>query len=119
MEMNNNQIDYTAKGRVFLGAVENGEIKLTPLGFEFEYSNRRIGKNLNFPWHTIVKVELDVSLRGKVGSQFGLYLNTNSKIRFSSKDSGAILKRIGQQIGTDKLVRSRSLLAPLVDGLKL
>lgn len=118
MDKEKNHEDYTAKGRIFLGAVENGTIKLSGSGFEFVYSNPRIGKNVFYAWTDIVKVELDISLRGKVGTQFGLYLKNNSKVRFTSKDSGALLKRIGQHIGTDKMVRSHSLLAPLVDGLK-
>lgn len=91
---NNSEIFYETKGTAYLGVVENGKIILGDAGFEFEYKNPRRGQNIFFTWSSIKSAEVDVSISGKLGQQFSLILDTQAKVRFSSKDSGSILKKL-------------------------
>ena len=78
--------------------VENGKIILGDAGFEFEYKNPRRGQNIFFTWSSIKSAEVDVSISGKLGQQFSLILDTQAKVRFSSKDSGSILKKVADYL---------------------
>ena len=97
---NNSEIFYETKGTAYLGVVENGKIILGDAGFEFEYKNPRRS------------AEVDVSISGKLGQQFSLILDTQAKVRFSSKDSGSILKKVAEYVGKENIVRAPSLLDP-------
>lgn len=109
---NNSEIFYETKGTAYLGVVENGKIILGDTGFEFEYKNPRRGQNIFFTWSSIKSAEVDVSISGKLGQQFSLILDTQAKIRFSSKDSGSILKKVSEYVGKENIVRAPSLLDP-------
>lgn len=109
---NNSEIFYETKGTAYLGVVENGKIILGDTGFEFEYKNPRRGQNIFFTWSSIKSAEVDVSISGKLGQQFSLILDTQAKVRFSSKDSGSILKKVSEYVGKENIVRSPSLLDP-------
>lgn len=109
---NNSEIFYETKGTAYLGVVENGTIILGDAGFEFEYKNPRRGQNIFFTWSSIKSVEVDVSISGKLGQQFSLILDTQAKVRFSSKDSGSILKKVAEYVGKENIVRAPSLLDP-------
>ena len=109
---NNSEIFYETKGTAYLGVVENGKIILGDAGFEFEYKNPRRGQNIFFTWSSIKSAEVDVSISGKLGQQFSLILDTQSKVRFSSKDSGSILKKVAEYVGKENIVRAPSLLDP-------
>ncbi|GAA3252386.1 DUF956 family protein [Lactococcus lactis] len=112
MATNNSEIFYETKGTAYLGVVENGKIILGDSGFEFEYKNPRRGKNIFFTWSSIKSAEVDVSISGKLGQQFSLILDTQAKVRFSSKDSGSILKKVAEYVGKENIVRAPSLLDP-------
>ncbi|MFC4652054.1 DUF956 family protein [Lactococcus nasutitermitis] len=118
METQRTQMVYETDGQVYLSTVEPGKIRLDNNGFEFKYKNSHMGKNLFFKWETISKAEIDISLRGKVRPQFAIILNGQSRIRFFSKNSGAILKRMGKEIGTKNISRTPSLLDALTRGLR-
>lgn len=107
---NNSEIFYETKGTAYLGVVENGKIILGDTGFEFEYKNPRRGQNIFFTWSSIKSAEVDVSISGKLGQQFSLILDTQAKVRFSSKDSGSILKKVSEYVGKENIVRAPSLL---------
>ena len=109
---NNSEIFYETKGTAYLGVVENGKIILGDAGFEFEYKNPRRGQNIFFTWSSIKSAEVDVSISGKLGQQFPLILDTQAKVRFSSKDSGSILKKVAEYVGKENIVRAPSLLDP-------
>ncbi|MCT1183216.1 DUF956 family protein [Lactococcus lactis] len=109
---NNSEIFYETKGTAYLGVVENGKIILGDSGFEFEYKNPRRGQNIFFTWSSIKSAEVDVSISGKLGQQFSLILNTQAKVRFSSKDSRSILKKVAEYVGKENIVRAPSLLDP-------
>ena len=109
---NNSEIFYETKGTAYLGVVENGKIILGDAGFEFEYKNPRRGQNIFFTWSSIKSAEVDVSISGKLGQQFSLILDTRAKVRFSSKDSGSILKKVAEYVGKENIVRAPSLLDP-------
>ncbi|MBS7068420.1 MAG: DUF956 family protein [Lactococcus lactis] len=109
---NNSEIFYETKGTAYLGVVENGKIILGDAGFEFEYKNPRRGQNIFFTWSSIKSAEVDVSISGKLGQQFSLILDTQAKVRFSSKDSGSILKKVSEYVGKENIVRAPSLLDP-------
>lgn len=109
---NNSEIFYETKGTAYLGVVENGKIILGDAGFEFEYKNPRRGQNIFFTWSSIKSAEVDVSISGKLGQQFSLILDTQAKVRFSSKDSGSILKKVTEYVGKENIVRAPSLLDP-------
>jgi hypothetical protein len=109
---NNSEIFYETKGTAYLGVVENGKIILGDAGFEFEYKNPRRGQNIFFTWSIIKSAEVDVSISGKLGQQFSLILDTQAKVRFSSKDSGSILKKVAEYVGKENIVRAPSLLDP-------
>ncbi len=108
----NSEIFYETKGTAYLGVVENGKIILGDAGFEFEYKNPRRGQNIFFTWTSIKSAEVDVSISGKLGQQFSLILDTQAKVRFSSKDSGSILKKVAEYVGKENIVRAPSLLDP-------
>lgn len=108
----NSEIFYETKGTAYLGVVENGKIILGDAGFEFEYKNPRRGQNIFFTWSSIKSAEVDVSISGKLGQQFSLILDTQAKVRFSSKDSGSILKKVAEYVGKENIVRAPSLLDP-------
>lgn len=109
---NNSEIFYETKGTAYLGVVENGKIILGDAGFEFEYKNPRRGQNIFFTWSSIKSAEVDVSISGKLGQQFSLILDTQAKVRFSSKDSGSILKKVAEYVGKENIVRAPSWLDP-------
>ena len=109
---NNSEIFYETKGTAYLGVVEHGKIILGDAGFEFEYKNPRRGQNIFFTWSSIKSAEVDVSISGKLGQQFSLILDTQAKVRFSSKDSGSILKKVAEYVGKENIVRAPSLLDP-------
>lgn len=109
---NNSEIFYETKGTAYLGVVENGKIILGDSGFGFEYKNPRRGQNIFFTWSSIKSAEVDVSISGKLGQQFSLILDTQAKVRFSSKDSGSILKKVAEYVGKENIVRAPSLLDP-------
>lgn len=109
---NNSEIFYETKGTAYLGVVENGKIILGDSGFEFEYKNPRRGQNIFFTWSSIKSAEVDVSISGKLGQQFSLILDTQAKVRFSSKDSRSILKKVAEYVGKENIVRAPSLLDP-------
>ena len=109
---NNSEIFYETKGTAYLGVVENGKIILGDAGFEFEFKIPRRGQNIFFTWSSIKSAEVDVSISGKLGQQFSLILDTQAKVRFSSKDSGSILKKVAEYVGKENIVRAPSLLDP-------
>ena len=93
LEANNSEIFLETKGTAYLGVVENGKI-------------------IFFSWKSIKSAEVDVSISGRLGQQFSLILDTQAKVRFSSKDSGPILKRVAEYVGKENIVRAPSLLDP-------
>lgn len=109
---------YETKATFFTSTLEKGRIRLDDSHFEFSYQNPRLGKNLRFSWEEIEQVEINVTLSKKIGSEFSIILNSQSRFRFSSKDAGKIVKLISDRIGKENIVRAPSLLNALTQGLR-
>ena len=70
------------------------------------FSDRKVEDNITIPWSQIKYVEGVVTHNKKIGRRFAVVLNNNSKISFSSKESGKILKLIREEIGDDKVIKA-------------
>lgn len=107
----NTKVDYNGKAIAYLGFPQYGQIMIGDRAFEF-FDDRDVEKNMQFPWQSIKVVEGEVSKSFKgtpqIGRQFYVVFANGQKVRFSSKDSGKILKIIREYIGNDKVVKSRS-----------
>lgn len=117
----NTKADFSTEGIAYLGFAEYGKILIGDVAFEF-YNDRNVEKNMTFPWTAVARVEGDVSksLKGevKVGRQFSIVLQNGSKVRFSSKNSGTVLKWIRHYLGNDKVVKSPSFLGTFKNAFK-
>ncbi|PCS01339.1 DUF956 family protein [Lactococcus fujiensis] len=111
IDLANNEIELKTSATVFLGAQMEGYIKIGNLGFEFEYKNKRLGKNISLAWYDIVKVEMNVSVRGKLKNAFSIETSSQTILNFISDDAGKILKLIREHIGKDRVVRAPNLLS--------
>lgn len=109
----NTKADFSTEGIAYLGFAEYGKILIGDVAFEF-YNDRNVEKNMTFPWSSILRVEGDVTktLKGqvKVGRQFSIVLQNGSKVRFSSKESGTVLRWMRDYLGNEKVVKSPSFL---------
>jgi len=106
----NTKVDYNGKAIAYLGFPQYGQIMIGDRAFEF-FDDRDVEKNMQFPWKSIKVVEGDVtkSFKGEyqIGRQFYVVFANGQKVRFSSKDSGKILRIIRQYIGNDRVVKSK------------
>lgn len=108
----NTKVDYSGNMIAYLGFAQYGKVMLGDYAFEF-FDNRNVENNMQFPWQSIVRVEGEVrkSLTGKstIGNNFFVVFQNGKRIRFNSKEAGAILKVIREHIGNDKVVRLSGL----------
>lgn len=106
----NVKVDFTGEAIAYLGFAEYGQIMIGDCAFEF-FNDRSAENNMQFPWQSIERVEGNIfkSFGGKqsVGKSFSIIFHNGKRVRFSSKDSGTILKFIRQYIGNDKVVKAR------------
>ncbi|GBG97414.1 DUF956 family protein [Lactococcus termiticola] len=98
-----------AKGQIYLGTVENGIIHLTDEGLTFSYKNKRLGSDISLLWADVLQVEIKLSATKKIGKQFSI-TTEKSFLKFSSDEAPQLLKIIGQQVGTQKFTKAKSLL---------
>lgn len=103
----NTRSDFATEAIVYLGFAEYGKIMLGDNAFEF-FNDKNVNKNIQFPWHTILRVEGDVSKSGKIGRHFAVVLQNGSKVRFSAKESGTVLKWMREYLGNEKVVKAPS-----------
>lgn len=117
----NTKADFSTEGIAYLGFAEYGKILIGDVAFEF-YNDRNVEKNMIFPWSSILRVEGDVTktLKGqvKVGRQFSIVLQNGSKVRFSSKESGTVLRWMRDYLGNEKVVKSPSFLGTFKNAFK-
>lgn len=117
----NTKADFSTEGIAYLGFAEYGKILIGNVAFEF-YNDRNVEKNMTFPWSSILRVEGDVTktLKGqvKVGRQFSIVLQNGSKVRFSSKESGTVLRWMRDYLGNEKVVKSPSFLGTFKNAFK-
>ncbi|QSE76404.1 DUF956 family protein [Lactococcus taiwanensis] len=117
----NTKADFSTEGIAYLGFAEYGKILIGDVAFEF-YNDRNVEKNMTFPWSSILRVEGDVTktLKGqvKVGRQFSIVLQNGSKVRFSSKESGTVLRWMRDYLGNEKVVKSPSFLGTFKNAFK-
>lgn len=117
----NTKADFSTEGIAYLGFAEYGKILIGDVAFEF-YNDRNVEKNITFPWSSILRVEGDVTktLKGqvKVGRQFSIVLQNGSKVRFSSKESGTVLRWMRDYLGNEKVVKSPSFLGTFKNAFK-
>ena len=100
-------------GYVYLSTVEKGTLMLVEDGFHFIFSQTTFGKPLYFTWDSIARVEAHVSWSGKIGQEFVLVFYAQPPIRFSTKETGKVLKFISKQIGDEKMIRQTTLATSL------
>lgn len=105
----NTRSDFATEAIAYLGFVEYGKIMVGDVAFEF-FNDKNVEKNMQFPWTSIKKIEGDVSKNGKIGRQFIVVFHNNSRVRFSSKNAGTILKWARHYLGNDKIVRTASFM---------
>ncbi|RZI48918.1 DUF956 family protein [Lactococcus kimchii] len=103
----NTRSDFTAKGIAYVGLGNSyGQFMLGDKAFEF-FDERNVSNFIQIPWDQIALVQADVSKKGKISRHFTVQLmNRKSRLRFSSPDSGHILRLIRDQIGNEKVVRA-------------
>jgi len=102
----NTKADFSTEGIAYLGFAEYGKILIGDVAFEF-YNDRNVEKNMTFPWSSILRVEGDVTKT----------LN-GSKVRFSSKESGTVLRWMRDYLGNEKVVKSPSFLGTFKNAFK-
>ena len=100
----NTRADFTTEAIVYVGFPKYGKIMMGDKAMEF-YNDKNVADTMQFPWAAIKSVEAHVSKSNKIDRNFYLVLKNGHKIRFSSNESGKILKLIREQIGNDKVLR--------------
>jgi hypothetical protein len=103
----NTRADLTVPGISYMGFADYGNIMMGDVGFEY-FNDKNVEKNIQLPYASIRFVEADVSRSGKIGRQFRIALTTGQQIRFSSKESGKILKLFREHLGNARVVRAKS-----------
>ncbi|MBF0805334.1 MULTISPECIES: DUF956 family protein [unclassified Streptococcus] len=103
----NTQVDLKARGQSYIGiGGQVGNFLVGDKALEF-YSDRNVQDFIQMPWENIQNIGANVS-RGKVSRHFEV--NTDlGNFRFSSPDSGRILKIARQHIGDEKVLRLPTL----------
>ena len=110
---------FAAIAYVGLGSVY-GKLLIGDKAFEF-FNDANVEDAIQIPWDTIYHVEGVVSRSNKIGRQIVVVLNRqgNSKrqnhLRFSSKESGKILKLVREQLGNDKVVKAPTIIRTLIN----
>ncbi|WP_338084816.1 DUF956 family protein [Lactococcus carnosus] len=110
---------FTAIAYVGLGSVY-GKLLIGDKAFEF-FNDANVEDAIQIPWDTIYHVEGVVSRSNKIGRQIVVVLNRqgNSKrqnhLRFSSKESGKILKLVREQLGNDKVVKAPTIIRTIIN----
>ncbi|WP_172208920.1 DUF956 family protein [Lactococcus hodotermopsidis] len=104
-------------GIAYVGIGGNyGKFLIGDKAFEF-FNDANVADFIQIPWETIARVEGIVAKQNKIGRQFVIVLNNKGKrknhLRFSSKESGKILKLIREQIGNDKVVKAPTLIGTI------
>lgn len=109
---------FSAIAYVGLGSVY-GKLLIGDKAFEF-FNDANVEDSIQIPWDTIYHVEGVVSRNNKIGRQFVIVLNRQGKskrqnhLRFSSKDSGKILKLVREQLGNEKVVKAPTIIRTLI-----
>lgn len=97
-----------------------GKLLIGDKAFEF-FNDANVEDAIQIPWDTIYHVEGVVSRNNKIGRQIVVVLNRqgNSKrqnhLRFSSKESGKILKLVREHLGNDKVVKAPTIIRTLIN----
>ena len=110
---------FAAIAYVGLGSVY-GKLLIGDKAFEF-FNDANVEDAIQIPWDTIYHVEGVVSRNNKIGRQIVVVLNRqgNSKrqnhLRFSSKESGKILKLVREHLGNDKVVKAPIIIRTLIN----
>ncbi|GBG97415.1 hypothetical protein NtB2_01560 [Lactococcus termiticola] len=93
----------------YLGLPKYGKLMLGDRGIEF-FSDRNVADNMTFPWESIGALEGRVIRKKKIGRNFTIVLQNKSKVRFSSKEAGKVLKVAREHLGDEKVVRSQTFI---------
>lgn len=104
----NSTIDFTTTG-TFIRVLDNkvGKFLIGNQALEF-YADSNVEHFIQIPWSAIQLIRTTVSNR-KVGRHFEVIIDQR-KFRFSSKDTGKILKYARDYIGNEKIVRFPTLI---------
>lgn len=86
------------------GFSKYGQIMVGDRAFEF-YKNNNPKDHLAFLWEEIEKIEVEVHGE-KVGRFFSLVLVNHQKLRFSSNQTGRLMRTIRDRIGNEKIVKA-------------
>ena len=112
-EKTNTQVELKAPASALIGTAVRGDLELGDKGLAFHYGKQNASAGLFFAWSEIEKVELNISIQGKLKKDFAVFARGNT-FRFTSDEVGQILKLIRQKIGSDKMIRARNLFSPFV-----
>ncbi|HEY0221992.1 DUF956 family protein [Lactovum miscens] len=104
----NTKVDFTTEAIAYLGFPKYGKVMLGDQAIEF-YNEKNVEDNMNFPWNSLKAIQGDVSSKGQIGRNFYIILQNNKKIRFSSQETGKILKVSREYLGDKKVIRSRTM----------
>lgn len=103
----NTSVEFQTRGQSYLGVGgQVGNFLVGDKALEF-YSDRNVQDFIQMPWENIQSIGANVS-RGKVSRHFEVKTDLGN-FRFSSPDSGRILKIARQHIGDEKVVRLPTL----------
>lgn len=100
----NTRADLAVDAIAFIGFPKYGKVMIGDKALEF-FNDKNVNDNMQFPWASIRAVEAHVSKSNKIDNTFYIVLKNSHKVRFSSADSGKILKLVREQIGNDKVLR--------------
>lgn len=109
----NTTVELKAAASALIGAAVAGTLELGDAGLAFHYGKQNGSSSLFFAWSEIERVELNMSISGKLKKDFAVFARGNT-FRFTSDEVGKILKLIRQKIGSDKMIRARNLFSPFV-----
>src|SRR5574337_776519 len=110
---------FAAIAYVGLGSVY-GKLLIGDKAFEF-FNDANVEDSIQIPWDTIYHVEGVLHRNNKIGRQIVVVLNRqgNSKrqnhLRFSSKESGKILKLVREQLRSEEVVKAPTIIRTLIN----
>jgi hypothetical protein len=112
----NTTVKLTTNAILYLGiGAKYGKILIGDKAFEF-FNDANVEDFIQIPWQDISEVQGVVTLNNKIGRQFVIVLEKQgaskrtNQLRFSSKETGKVLKIIREQLGDEKVVRTPTLL---------
>ncbi|CAM3139312.1 DUF956 family protein [Lactococcus hircilactis] len=96
--------DHVVDAVFISGFAKYGQIMVGDRAFEF-FKNGNPNDHFAFRWSEIEKIEVEVHGE-KVGRFFALILENHQKLRFSSNQTGPLMRVIRDRIGNEKIIKA-------------